>query len=183
MFAKVDRATTVGKPSHDELVRSDELLAVYAEVQARLVRPARHRQSPRNEGPCVVGPARLDREARKVRVLSLPHHLLARSARNFLRGHVHHLSSDRNPALEHIAKSLGRLRFPEEREELSDIAQRLARVHAYLPTHGEGNAARRDRKSTRLNSSHSQISYAVFCLKKKKQYTLTISVVHSHNLS
>src|SRR6266853_4543050 len=29
----------------------------------------------------------------------------------------------------------------------------------------------RDRKSTRLNSSHSQISYAVFCLKKKKQNT------------
>src|SRR2546430_10368650 len=27
----------------------------------------------------------------------------------------------------------------------------------------------RDRKSTRLNSSHSQISYAVFCLKKKEQ--------------
>src|SRR2546430_6542617 len=27
----------------------------------------------------------------------------------------------------------------------------------------------KDRKSTRLNSSHSQISYAVFCLKKKKQ--------------
>src|SRR5206468_12087267 len=30
-------------------------------------------------------------------------------------------------------------------------------------------AYRRDRKSTRLNSSHDQISYAVFCLKKKKQ--------------
>src|SRR5256886_9227137 len=29
-----------------------------------------------------------------------------------------------------------------------------------------------DRKSTRLNSSHSQISYAVFCLKKKKKYEL-----------
>src|SRR5690606_40255715 len=29
--------------------------------------------------------------------------------------------------------------------------------------------ARRDRKSTRLNSSHVKISYAVFCLKKKKQ--------------
>src|SRR5450432_3268267 len=28
---------------------------------------------------------------------------------------------------------------------------------------------RKDRKSTRLNSSHDQISYAVFCLKKKKQ--------------
>src|SRR2546430_4184913 len=34
---------------------------------------------------------------------------------------------------------------------------------------------RRDRKSTRLNSSHSQISYAVFCLKKKKK-----SFVASH---
>src|SRR5688572_31251728 len=30
-------------------------------------------------------------------------------------------------------------------------------------------ATLRDRKSTRLNSSHSQISYAVFCLKKKKK--------------
>src|SRR2546430_4332475 len=30
---------------------------------------------------------------------------------------------------------------------------------------------RLDRKSTRLNSSHSQISYAVFCLKKKKTYS------------
>src|SRR2546427_12171193 len=33
----------------------------------------------------------------------------------------------------------------------------------------EAGVARPDRKSTRLNSSHSQISYAVFCLKKKKQ--------------
>src|SRR2546426_3822969 len=31
----------------------------------------------------------------------------------------------------------------------------------------------RDRKSTRLNSSHLVISYAVFCLKKKKQYHVT----------
>src|SRR2546430_4326244 len=35
---------------------------------------------------------------------------------------------------------------------------------------GLGKVSRsRDRKSTRLNSSHSQISYAVFCLKKKKE--------------
>src|SRR2546430_13650306 len=33
---------------------------------------------------------------------------------------------------------------------------------------------RLDRKSTRLNSSHSQISYAVFCLKKKKPLFLVI---------
>src|SRR2546428_11820304 len=31
-----------------------------------------------------------------------------------------------------------------------------------------------DRKSTRLNSSHDQISYAVFCLKKKKKYKLSL---------
>src|SRR3989475_7020992 len=36
-----------------------------------------------------------------------------------------------------------------------------------------GIPSQRDRKSTRLNSSHSQISYAVFCLKKKKNYILT----------
>src|SRR5688572_32436266 len=35
---------------------------------------------------------------------------------------------------------------------------------------------RRDRKSTRLNSSHSQISYAVFCLKKKKKKTKKINI-------
>src|SRR5205085_11052197 len=36
-----------------------------------------------------------------------------------------------------------------------------------------------DRKSTRLNSSHSQISYAVFCLKKKKNSIITSTSVKS----
>src|SRR5438034_6071753 len=35
--------------------------------------------------------------------------------------------------------------------------------------HRDGRAGQRDRKSTRLNSSHTVISYAVFCLKKKKK--------------
>src|SRR3989442_11197268 len=34
-------------------------------------------------------------------------------------------------------------------------------------------SCRKDRKSTRLNSSHVRISYAVFCLKKKKKYILS----------
>src|SRR2546430_2819513 len=46
---------------------------------------------------------------------------------------------------------------------------------------GIGLAARHvedaDRKSTRLNSSHSQISYAVFCLKKKKKNRRTVEAV------
>src|SRR3712207_7072416 len=37
---------------------------------------------------------------------------------------------------------------------------------------GHARELRRDRKSTRLNSSHANISYAVFCLKKKKTYHL-----------
>src|SRR2546430_5589411 len=45
------------------------------------------------------------------------------------------------------------------------------RVHdrSAFPPHPRGHAQHRDRKSTRLNSSHSQISYAVFCLKKKNR--------------
>src|SRR2546430_3289469 len=39
----------------------------------------------------------------------------------------------------------------------------------------ENHPCRIDRKSTRLNSSHSQISYAVFCLKKKKAGPLPIA--------
>src|SRR5438552_5209697 len=49
-------------------------------------------------------------------------------------------------------------------------------------THGEGKTTgrkrercERDRKSTRLNSSHQIISYAVFCLKKKKKTNNTSS--------
>src|SRR5258707_2405563 len=41
---------------------------------------------------------------------------------------------------------------------------------------------RKDRKSTRLNSSHANISYAVFCLKKKKR-TQQIIITHEYALS
>src|SRR3712207_6890238 len=46
---------------------------------------------------------------------------------------------------------------------------------------GGGPWGREDRKSTRLNSSHANISYAVFCLKKKKKVDRLLSVqVRSH---
>src|SRR5688572_32587761 len=47
-----------------------------------------------------------------------------------------------------------------------------AHLHTMVADVSSENDCRRfieDRKSTRLNSSHSQISYAVFCLKKKKK--------------
>src|SRR3989475_8441180 len=47
--------------------------------------------------------------------------------------------------------------------------------HAFEPQHLHRGG--RDRKSTRLNSSHSQISYAVFCLKKKKNANCARTVI------
>src|SRR3712207_8696243 len=41
---------------------------------------------------------------------------------------------------------------------------------------GDGRGRGLDRKSTRLNSSHANISYAVFCLKKKKTYLDTAGI-------
>src|SRR2546427_8724041 len=53
---------------------------------------------------------------------------------------------------------------------IEDAQVRLGVYFAYSDQTGFARVAMpRDRKSTRLNSSHSQISYAVFCLKKKKQ--------------
>src|SRR2546427_5461385 len=51
-----------------------------------------------------------------------------------------------------------------------ELANRRSRNRVGLI--GSPGLADRDRKSTRLNSSHSQISYAVFCLKKKKNHTM-----------
>src|SRR2546421_1302961 len=45
------------------------------------------------------------------------------------------------------------------------------------------SAVERDRKSTRLNSSHDQISYAVFCLKKKKKNEVYNEKRHARHLS
>src|SRR2546429_3122515 len=57
----------------------------------------------------------------------------------------------------------------------------LVSIHGYLlpvyPECADNPWHHRDRKSTRLNSSHGYISYAVFCLKKKKT-TYTLSTHH-----
>src|SRR2546430_3889755 len=56
--------------------------------------------------------------------------------------------------------------------EVREVIGKGRRKGADLPCHQQDRRSpagyRADRKSTRLNSSHSQISYAVFCLKKKK---------------
>src|SRR2546430_7303533 len=52
-------------------------------------------------------------------------------------------------------------------------------VSGALEVHQQIHALQGDRKSTRLNSSHSQISYAVFCLKKNKTSKASVGWSHS----
>src|SRR2546427_9552990 len=58
---------------------------------------------------------------------------------------------------------------------ISTVGRRDAGVLGVEPR-AAGQTTGGDRKSTRLNSSHSQISYAVFCLKKKKRRAPTTIV-------
>src|SRR3712207_7232784 len=75
---------------------------------------------------------------------------------------------------DHVARAEAQL-LEQERvtaRRLAEAAAARPREHASLL----GAAVHRveqDRKSTRLNSSHANISYAVFCLKKKKKSSLT----------
>src|SRR2546430_12559023 len=71
------------------------------------------------------------------------------------------------------------------------IARALLIVSSYSRGGSESATMPADRKSTRLNSSHSQISYAVFCLKKKRNRSspydcyievLQLTILHSRRL-
>src|SRR3712207_8742602 len=62
------------------------------------------------------------------------------------------------------------------RTELFTLAESLGGVESLIEV-PQAMTHQSDRKSTRLNSSHANISYAVFCLKKKK----TIKKIHTFN--
>src|SRR3712207_7295178 len=64
---------------------------------------------------------------------------------------------------------------PVEHHELDRRRPRPARPRAGEHVEARRGRVGQDRKSTRLNSSHANISYAVFCLKKKKTRTRTAS--------
>src|SRR3989442_11455313 len=59
------------------------------------------------------------------------------------------------------------------KKEIENTLQRS--IEAFFEMYPE--IKKRDRKSTRLNSSHVRISYAVFCLKKKKNITRAIQTL------
>src|SRR2546422_4282127 len=60
----------------------------------------------------------------------------------------------------------------------ADVDPTYAGYYADFKSISDGLA--RDRKSTRLNSSHGYISYAVFCLKKKKKDHNTLHIGHAY---
>src|SRR5688572_32521756 len=70
---------------------------------------------------------------------------------------------DREDQDQHDPDEERRQRYAYKRQDHQHVARNRS------PVERGPNAERKDRKSTRLNSSHSQISYAVFCLKKKKK--------------
>src|SRR3712207_7079586 len=64
-----------------------------------------------------------------------------------------------------------RLRYSRTVVDPDNTERRVFGNVQACPAEATPIAADRDRKSTRLNSSHANISYAVFCLKKKKKNT------------
>src|SRR3712207_7428414 len=69
-------------------------------------------------------------------------------------------------------KGAGRCRLGGDRHGRAQKGGREKQAPKRHWTGGHRICPRQDRKSTRLNSSHANISYAVFCLKKKKSNTL-----------
>src|SRR5216683_4298006 len=67
------------------------------------------------------------------------------------------------------------------REAKADPLVACDRIRDLVGDQGAYERWSRDRKSTRLNSSHDQISYAVFCLKKKKKYHNFVCFIEKKN--
>ena len=122
MIAEIQRAAPMRQPAHDDLVRCDHLLAVDAEILARLVRPACDDQSPGDKRRDIAGPAVLDRQFAQVHLVALPHHLLTRRAGQHFGRHGEHLLQHR-PFFPRILQAFGRLRFFQVGKQFAHVAQ------------------------------------------------------------
>src|SRR3712207_7045846 len=63
------------------------------------------------------------------------------------------------------------------------VLARPGQTPGYRPRPQDAVLLQADRKSTRLNSSHANISYAVFCLKKKKKQSKILITYYKHDLT
>src|SRR5699024_11405521 len=88
---------------------------------------------------------------------------------NLVNPHIHaETAEDPAPQIEHEGDFKGKVLFDNTHGQTAGAADWV--IDGAFSDFGEGVAEQgyEDRKSTRLNSSHVSISYAVFCLKKKK---------------
>src|SRR3712207_8834232 len=74
-------------------------------------------------------------------------------------------SARRQPLAVDLRETISAIRVSGDVERIGDLAKNIAKRVLAIATQFQ---PQKDRKSTRLNSSHANISYAVFCLKKKK---------------
>src|SRR5690606_40061071 len=107
----------------------------------------------------------------RLRLLFCYYHLIRRQLRSFPTRRSSDLTCHCSPSSSsHASSTPGRLRGerrPDGRSSRAGLPSRSCASAAGPPTVA-GTLGSTDRKSTRLNSSHVKISYAVFCLKKKK---------------
>src|SRR5436309_7782151 len=75
--------------------------------------------------------------------------------------------------------SAGNVPATPRRKTFAEVSTAGTAVPTIADVTSVGVTQPRDRKSTRLNSSHVKISYAVFCLKKKKKKIHTIRYPHN----
>ena len=134
VLAEVLRAAAVRQPAHDDLVAREHLLAVDAQVLARLVRAARDDQPPGDERRHVARPAVLHRQARQVHVRAFPHHVLAGGRARHLGRHVPQRLEQAAQA-QHVLEALGCLGLLEIGQQFAEGPQ-LAHVgHAHGARH------------------------------------------------
>jgi len=138
VLPEILRAAAMRQPAHDDAVARDHLLAVDAQVLARLVGPLRDHQPPGDERRRVAGPAVLHRQFPQVDVVALPDDLLARRIAHFARRHVPQ-GPDQAAETDHVLEALRRLGLLQRGECLTERPQLAQVVH----THRTGDTLRR----------------------------------------
>ncbi len=135
--AEVQRTTAMAEPAHDDLVATDDLLAIDAEVLALLVGAFGDRQAPGDQRRDIARPAGLYRQHAEVDVIAFDDDLLAGRILDDLRRHGDDLAEDRQfgPG---VLQALGWLGLFEKRQQLADFTQFADRFGA----HAHGDALR-----------------------------------------
>src|SRR3712207_8767697 len=80
------------------------------------------------------------------------------------------------PTIDYVVTKIPRFTFEKFKGAEPLLSTAMKSVGEVMAIGRSFHESLQDRKSTRLNSSHANISYAVFCLKKKKQVYLTFTL-------